>query len=118
MREVDAIEQHGELGGVELGAERALMNRRQTEATLLEALVGQEKSTVVPGEDLHPVTSLRDEDEEVPCVEVLLPLSADDGGEPVDRIPHVDRLGSEEDADRAGKDQHPAYPMAASSSAR
>ena len=118
MGEVDAVEQHRELGGVELDAQRVVLKRREPKAALLEALVGEDEAATVPREDLHPVLAPGDEDEEVAAVDVLLPRAAHDGREPVDAVPHVHRLGGEEDPDRPWEQEHLRYPSAATSSAR
>lgn len=99
--QVDAVEQHGELAALQPGPERAVAESRESEASLLEPLVEEDEAAVVPGQHLRPVTPAADEDEEVAGVEVFLPLVADDGGEPVDAVAHVDGLGSEENPDRS-----------------
>jgi hypothetical protein len=48
VREVNAVEEHRELRGVELGAERALVHSGFAEATLLEALVVDDEASAVP----------------------------------------------------------------------
>lgn len=119
-REVDAVEEHRELATLESSAEGILPEVRETEAALLEPLVIEDKTAVVPGEHLGLVTAPADEDEEVAGVEVLLPLVADDGGKPVDGIAHVHPLGSEQDADGAWDEKHvgPGYRSARTSSAK
>ena len=105
-REVDAVEQHGELAALQPRSERAFTKGRETEAALLEALVEQHEAAVVPGQHLGPVAAAADEDEEVPGVQVLLPLVADDGGKPIDAVAHVDGLRRQQDADRPREEQH------------
>ncbi len=82
--EVDAVEEHGELAALEPRTQSVLTKLRQAEASLLEPLVEKDEAPVVPGEYLRPVPLPADEDEEVPGVQVFLPLVADDGGESVD----------------------------------
>lgn len=106
MGQVDAVQQHRQLRGVELGSERAIADARLAEAPLLEPLVREDEAAVVPGQHLRAVALLREEDEEVPRVEVLLPLVSDDGAQAVDAVPHVDGVGSEQDADGAREEQH------------
>lgn len=84
MAQVDSIEQHRELSGVELGPERAFVEGWQLEATLLQAFVGEDKAAVVPGEYFYAVSPARKEDEEMAHVQVFLPLRADQRAEPVD----------------------------------
>ena len=64
-REVDAVEEHRELATLESSAEGILPEVRETEAALLEPLVIEDKTAVVPGEHLGLVTAPADEDEEV-----------------------------------------------------
>lgn len=82
------------------------MEGGQSEAALLEALVRDDESAVVPREKLGAVTALRDEDEDVAGVQVLLPLAADDGAQPVNRVAHVDGLRSQQDANGTGEAEH------------
>jgi hypothetical protein len=57
VAQIDAIEQHRELGGIELRAERAVLHLRYAEAALFEALVREHKSATFPGQHLQPVTA-------------------------------------------------------------
>ena len=114
--EVDAVEKHRELAALQSSPERTIAEGRKTKASLLETLVEQDEAAVVPGEHLRPVPAAADEDEEVAGVDVFLPLVADDGGQPVDAVAHVDGLGGEEDPDRPGEEEH--YRRARSSSVR
>lgn len=104
--EVDAVEEHGELTALQPCPERALAEGWESKTALLEALVEEDEATVVPGEHLRPVAAAADEDEEVAGVEVFLPLVADDAGEPVDAVAHVDGLGGEKNPDRPREEQH------------
>ncbi len=106
-REVDAIEEHGELGGVELSGDRVFGQQWAAEAAGLEALVEDDEAAVVPGEDLHAVTAAGDEDEVVAREDVLAPGALDDGGQTVDAVAHVHRLTRQQNSHRAGKEQHP-----------
>lgn len=78
MRQIDSIEEHRQLGRIELRPERAFVDFRDSEAPPLKALVVHDEAAIVPAEDLRPVALLRDEDEEVASVEVLLEAVADD----------------------------------------
>ena len=86
MGEVDAVEEHGELGRVELRAEGILVELGQAEASLLQTLVEDDEAAVVPGEDLHPVPPARDENEEVAGEDVLLPAAPDERHQAVDGV--------------------------------
>ncbi len=92
MRDVDAVEQHGQLRGIQLRPQRVLSEGGQAEAALLQSLVGEHEASGVPREDFDAVAPARDEDEEVAGVEILLPLGAHDGGQPIDGVAHVHRL--------------------------
>ena len=94
------------MSAVELCAEHTVLEFWLAEAALLEALIGEDESAVVPGENFHPVTAAGQKDEQVPDVEVLLPPGAHDGTEPVDALSKVHRLGSEEDSNRWRQQQH------------
>ena len=99
MREIDAVEEHRELRGVELRAERVVLEYGESEAALLQPLVVKDEAAVVPGEDLHPVSATRDEGEQVPGEDVLPPVSAHDRGKPVDAVAQIHRLAREQDSD-------------------
>jgi len=55
--EIDAIEQHRQLGRIELGAERAFVEGREPETALLQPLVVEDEAAVVPGQDLHSIAA-------------------------------------------------------------
>jgi hypothetical protein len=114
-REVDAVEKHRKLATLEPRSKSVLVKVRETETALLEPLVIEDEAAVVPGEHLGSVSASADEDEEVPGVEVFLPLVADDGGQAVDGIAHVHPLSSEENTDGPRDEQHdgPRAPTAA-----
>jgi len=76
------------------------------ELPALEALVVEDEAPVVEAQDLHPVAAARDEYEEVARVDILLELVAHDRGEPIDRLPHVDRGRADEDPDRPRQREH------------
>ena len=114
--EVDAVEEHRELAALQPSPERTISEGRKTKASLLETLVEQDEAAAVPGQHLGAVATPAHEDEEVASVEILLPLVADDGGQPIDAVAHVDGLGGEENPDRPREEEH--YRRARSSSAR
>lgn len=57
-REIDSIEEHRQLGAVELGTEGVLIHFRDPEPTLLETLVVEDEAAAVPAEHLHGKYSL------------------------------------------------------------
>lgn len=97
--QVDAVEQHRQRGRVDLRRERVVLELRNAKPTGLEPLVEEDEATVVPGENFHPVTTARNEDEEVARVDVLAPAAVHDRPQPVDAVAHVDRLGCQQDPD-------------------
>lgn len=104
-REVDAVEQHGELCRVELHGRLPIDSGGPAEATALEALVEDDEAAVVPGEDFTP-SRLRERKTKSCRRDVFTPRTLRDGGEAIDAVAHVRRLAGEQDADRAGKQQH------------
>lgn len=106
MRDVDSVEQHGQLRGNQLRSQGLLGEGRQAEAALLQALAGEHEAARVPGESLHLVPASRDEDEEVAGVEVLFPLGTHNRRQPIDAVPHVGGLTCQQDSHRLGQQQH------------
>jgi hypothetical protein len=98
VRDVDAIEQHGQLRGIQLRSERVLSEGGQAEAALLQSLVGEHEASGVPPEDFDSVAPARDEDEEVAGVEILLPLGAHQRRQSVNAVTHVHRLTRQQDS--------------------
>ena len=95
MGEVDAVEEHRQLGGVQLGAQGLLVEGGEPEAPLLQPFVDDDEAAVVPAEDFAPVPATGDEDEEVAGVDVLAPAGPDHGHQAVDAVAHVHRLGGQ-----------------------
>jgi hypothetical protein len=81
-----------------LRSERVLSEGGQAEAALLQAFVGEHEATGIPGEDFHPVSPPRHENEEVAGVEVFLPLGTHQRRQSINAIAHVDRLSRQQDA--------------------
>jgi hypothetical protein len=99
-RDVDSIEQHRELSGVDAQLLGAVFDDGDTKASGLEPLVEDDEAAVVPGEDLHAVTPTRDEDEERPAIHVFLPRALHEAHQPVDTPTQIDGLRGEQDAQR------------------
>jgi len=53
-REVNPVEKHRELRGIQLGAQRPDLHFGQPKATLLQPLVRQDETAVVPSNNLQP----------------------------------------------------------------
>jgi hypothetical protein len=115
--DVDAVEQHRELGGIEARGNLRVADRRKAKTALLKALVVDDEAAVIPCENFRAVSSARDEDEKVAGEHVLSPAGPHERDQAVDAVPHVDRLRGEEDLHRAGEKKHPAYLSAPTSSA-
>jgi hypothetical protein len=105
-REVDAVEQHRDLCRVDLHAGLAAVRLRTAEKSGLEAVVEDDEAIVVPSEDLHAVATAREEDEVAAGVNIFAPCTLDDSGEAIDAFEHVEGIGREQDAHRAGQKQH------------
>ena len=106
--DIDAIEQHAELRGVEGDAARSLANARKTEATSLQALVVDDEAPSVPEENLDPIPPAPHEDEEMPGEWIHAPLVANDREESVVTAAQVHRLGRQVDVNARRERQHRA----------
>src|SRR5580692_803250 len=104
--DVDAVEQHAQLRGVQGDAAGALADARQTEAAALEALVVDDEAASVPEQDLDPVAAAAHEDEQMSRERVHAPLVADDRVETVVAAAQVHRLGRQVDVDTRRQRQH------------
>jgi hypothetical protein len=98
---IDAVEEHRELRAVELYAERIFRDRRDAEAALLEAFVVEDEAAVVPSQNLHSVTAPAHKGKQVSRVDVLFPLAGDNRHQAVNALSKVERLSSQQDADRS-----------------
>ena len=76
------------------------MNGWEAKMALLEPLVVEDEAAAVPRQEFHAISTLRHEDEEMTGEEILLPAVAHQRGQAADAVPHVDRLGSEENPNR------------------
>lgn len=87
--DIDAVEQHRELGCVELHV--VLTPARMPEAPSLEALVPEHEATLVEGQDLRSVPTSRDEDEQI-AAEWILACGYDESVQTWVTLSHVGRL--------------------------
>ena len=55
--QIDAVEQHGQVGGADLDAVAAGWSGRKTEAAFFEAFVPDRQTVAIPLEDLDAVTA-------------------------------------------------------------
>ena len=97
---------HRELRRVDLDGHRGRVHVRQLELAALESFVDEDEAAHVPGEDLHAVAAARDEDKEVSRVGVFRELLLHDGHQAIDRLPHIDRRRTDENADRPRDGDH------------
>lgn len=118
MGEVNAVHQQGQLRAVQYRTQRVVMEDGQLEAALFQSLVRDDETAALPRQNLHAVSAPRNKDEEVSCVEVLLPVAPDNGAQPIDAVAHVDGLARQENPRRSRESQHRGYPSAANSSAK
>jgi hypothetical protein len=73
VRQVDTVEEHRELGGIQLGSKSVIADCRKSKAALFKPLVGDHEATRIPGENLQPVPPTRNENEKMAGVNVLFP---------------------------------------------
>lgn len=104
--DVDPVEEHGQLGGVDGDGGRVGGHARQAESPALEALVVQDEAAPIPEQDLAAVGAAAEEDEEMAAVEIELPLPLNDGGQPVVATAHVDLADREIDPNARRQRQH------------
>ena len=114
-RDVDTVEQHRELSGLDAHLLGAVFDGRHAKASGLEPFVEDDEAAVVPGENLHAVAPARDEDEERAAVDIFLPRALNEAHQSVDALTQVDGLGGEQDAQRRRKQQHGFFKEAISS---
>src|SRR5579863_9570405 len=91
--DVDSVEQHRQLSGVERDGGRFVGHARQAKSPALETLVIEDEATPIPEEDLAAVGAAAQKNEEMATVEIELPLPVDDGRQPVVPPSHVHLTG-------------------------
>lgn len=80
---VDAVEQHGQLGGVHLERAPIAGEARRSKSATLEPLVIEDQAATIPKKDLAAVAAASQEDEQVPGEEIHSPLATNDAAQPV-----------------------------------
>jgi hypothetical protein len=104
--DVDPVEEHGQLGRLELDGDGAAGDPRQPKAAALQPLVQQHEAAVIPEEHLDAIKPLADENEQMPAVRVELPLGLDDRSKTIVTAAHVDGLAREPDLHASRHRQH------------
>src|SRR5579863_1820046 len=89
--DVDAVEQHRELGRIERGSADARCDWWDPEFSFLQTFVDQKKTPAVPHQNLRAVRLLADEREQMAAERVQVP-TLDDREQPVVAATHVHAL--------------------------
>src|SRR5262249_16461270 len=105
LPDVDSVEQHRELGCVELCLNLIGSDLRQAETAALETLVIDHETTSVPGQDLDPVAPPAPQHLEITAGEIVAALGPH-RAETIDRLAQIDRCGGQIDPHRRGQRQH------------
>jgi len=101
--QVEAIEESLERGVIELDMRSVDRGHlRQLEGATVEALVEEAQARAVEEENLRRVTTLSQEDEEGAGTRLIADALTDEASKTLEREPHVDRFGGEEDLDARG----------------
>src|SRR4051794_5026720 len=107
-REVDAREEHHEVGGADLHPRQSSWSGRETVAPRLEPLVPDGVTVLLPDQELDAIGGLVAEDEDVPREGIALESFADHGGQGIEGLAEVGRMCREIDADSRRQAQHEA----------
>ncbi len=92
--EIDAIEEHLQLGGVQSDRRLELLERRRLEFALFKGFVDDEEAARVPGQDFELRAPFVEKNEEVPAVNVDA-RGFDESRERVESLSHVGGFGGE-----------------------
>lgn len=103
---VDAVEQHGQLGGVHLDRAAIVGEAWRSKSAALEPLVVNDQASAVPKQDLAAVTTTPQEDEQMPGEEVHSPLSTNDAAQTVMPAAKINGLNRKIDPNARRKRQH------------
>ena len=94
---VDAIEQHGQLGGVHLNRTTIIGDARRAKAAFLQALVIENEAAAIPKQDFAAVASSPQKHEQMPGEQVHSPLPTDYAAQAIMAAPKIDWLDREID---------------------
>jgi hypothetical protein len=96
--ELDSLEQESQLGHLHLDLNDAVaLDEREPKAALLEPLRPQAEAAAVPVDPLHHRPPPIEEEEDLSRERIAAELPAHGAGEPVELLPHVERLEGDED---------------------
>jgi hypothetical protein len=98
--DVDAVEEHGERGGVELRGHCARGDEWPLEAPAFEALDVEDEAATVPREDFYAVCAFAYEDEERSAKNVDAEGRGNERSERIEAFTHIDWPGGHEDTCR------------------
>ena len=94
---VDAIEQHGQLGGVHLDRAPVVSEAWSTKTAFLEPFVIDDEAAAIPKQDLAAVSSTPQKHEQMPGEQIHAPLPADNAAQAVVAPTKIDWLDREID---------------------
>jgi hypothetical protein len=103
---VDAVEQHGQLGGVHLDRAAIAREARRSKSTELEPLVIEDEAATIPKQNLAAIAAAPQKNEQMPGEEIHAPLPSHDAAQPVVPAAEIDRLNREIDPNTRWKSQH------------
>src|SRR5262249_50872390 len=110
----DTVEQHGQLGGADLDASRAVIDHSgEAKHAFFESLIPQAPAVLLPREDLEAIANAVAENEPVPRKGIIAEGLADEGAETVERLAEIDDWQAEEDTDGRRQAQHDGSSRAA-----
>lgn len=104
--DVDAVEQHRQLGGVHLERTAIAREARRAKSTDLEPLVIEDQPAAIPKENLAAVAAAPQKNEQMPGEKIHPPLPSHDTAQPVVPATEVHRLNCEIDPNTRRKCQH------------
>src|SRR5262245_2411206 len=116
--EIDTREEHDQVRGADLDARLVVLRRRKTEAACLESLVPNRVAILFPEQELDAIGRFVAKDEHVSRERIATQGVADDGGQAVERLPKIRRLGAQPDVHGRGQAQHGVPPSPRASSNR
>jgi hypothetical protein len=104
--DVDAVEQHRQLGCVHLDRAPVAREARCAKSTDLEPFVIEDQAATIPKENLAAVAAAPQKNEQMPGEEIHPPLPSHDAAQPVVPSAEVHRLNREIDPNTRRKCQH------------
>src|SRR6266481_5289247 len=116
--EIDAREEHDQVRGADLNAWRVGQRSGKAEATHLQALIPYRKAVLFPEQELDAISGFVSEHEDLARERIAAQRVAHDGGQTVERLSQIRRLGAQPDAHRGGQAQHGMPPSPRTSSSR